>query len=122
MSNADTTTNARTFKARELFEWVINRPDENFTIEMAARAVGWSRSSTGNALRKMIETYPESLESRSQGVYKWHSKPMPKQLLTGTYGRGDNLLVEVVTAKDDGTLLVTDDSTGTLYSMRKVEF
>lgn len=116
----------RVHKSRELMDYVMAHPNVPFTIETLSKTLEWAPNSVSTVLGRMVYDFPQMLRVR-RGVYMWagidktQPQPTPTPAPAPIEKNRVWLLMGIAT-RDDGSALVKDDETGTLYTLKPFTF
>lgn len=99
--------------------YLTQNPDRPITLDELEKELGFTRVQASGATTNLINSgrYP-NLERVQHGVYRWNSAPA-----AGTTAEATEMLISVLTRKDDGSMLVRDtEPGGIVYVMRPLDF
>lgn len=101
-----------------IFTQNVDRP---IPLEELVDLSGLNRGQCSNGVTNLINTgkYP-NIERVQNGVYRWNSKPVPAEAAAAP--QPTEMLILVLTCKEDGSMLVRDTDGGAVYVMRPLDF
>lgn len=97
--------------------YVTKNPDRPLSLDELQEATSLERTQVSNALGNLLRSakYPE-LEQLQRGVYRWNTKSADKK------SNRTEILISVLTTKEDGSMLVRDTEDGAVYVLRPLNF
>ena len=112
-------TVVKVYKKNLVIDTLVATPGKVWTTGALADTVDWSMSSTGGALNRLLKEFPENLKTPTRGVWVWNeNKEIEKHVETPVANSKNSITVEVIT-RQNGSVLVKDSKTNTLYTLKE---